>query len=456
MRPFETLVNKQRTYFQERKTSSFEFRIKQLTKLHTMITEHEQVILDALQQDLNKSEHEAFTTEFSLVYAELRLAKRKLRKWMRPKNVRTPITHIGSKSFLLPEPYGVVALFSPWNYPLQLAITPLISAIAAGNCAILKLSEHAPSTAEILAHLCRQTFDPAYISVVLGQEHVAKSLLKEKFDYIFFTGNTTVGKQVMKQASVHLTPVTLELGGKSPVIVEQDIDVDLAAKRIVWGKFTNAGQTCVAPDYVVVHSSMYEVLLRAMREQIDALYTTDPLTNETYARIIHENHFNRLKSMLTSGTIYSGGRIDRDTLKIEPTIMTDIDDHSVLMQEEIFGPILPVLPYNDLETVIDNLQQKEKPLALYVFSTNNIHIAYIQKHLSFGGGCINDTLYHVANTHLPFGGVGASGMGAYHGQSGFETFSHMKSMVRQTTRFDLPFRYPSGKRWLSYMKKIFK
>lgn len=456
MRPFEALVTEQRLYFHEGKTSSYAFRIDRLTTLHTMIMENEPLIIDALQKDLNKSEHEAFTTEFSLVYTELRLAKKNLRKWMRPKKVRTPITHVGSKSFIIPEPYGVVAVFSPWNYPFQLAITPLISAMAAGNCTILKLSEHAPHVSEVLAHLIRKTFDPAYISVVLGYEQVARSLLKEKFDYIFFTGNGAVGKEMMKQASTHLTPVTLELGGKSPVIVDKDVDIDLTAKRIVWGKFTNAGQTCVAPDYVYAHTSTYEALLRAMKKQIRALYTTDPLTNESYASIIHENHFKRLESMLVAGTIYDGGGTDLASLRIEPTIMIDIDEDHSIMQEEIFGPLLPVFTYTDLQTVVYDLQQKEKPLALYMFSTNDSHIAYVQQHLSFGGGCINDTLYHVANTHLPFGGVGASGMGAYHGKYGFDTFSHMKSILRQTTRFDLPFRYPAGNRWLSSMKRIFK
>lgn len=310
-----------------------------------------------------------------------------------------------------------------------------MSAIAAGNCAVLKLSEHAPHTSEILAHLIRKTFEAHFISVVLGPAQVGQNLLQERFDYIFFTGNGTIGKEVMQQASNHLTPVTLELGGKSPVIVDRDVHLDLAAKRIVWGKFTNAGEK--------------------IEEHIKALYTNAPFEHKDFPRIIHEKHFERLERMLHTGTIVYGGKNDIDSLRMEPTIMKDIDEHSPLLSEEIFGPILPIFTYNDLTEVVHTLQQKEKPLALYIFSTNDKQIAYIQQHLSFGGGCINNTLYHVANTHLPFGGVGSSGMGSYHGKNGFETFSHMKSIVKQTTLFDLPFRYPTGKKWLSWLKKVF-
>lgn len=455
MRSFEAMIQEQRSYFLHGHTLSYQARMQSLQKLEHMIRSNEHVIMDALHRDLNKSEHEAFTTECSLVYTEINQAKKKLRRWMRHKKVRTPLTHVGSKSYIIPEPYGVVAIFSPWNYPFQLAIAPLVSAIAAGNCAVLKLSEHAPHTSEILAHLIRKTFDTHFISVVLGPGQVAQALLKERFDYIFFTGSGTIGKEVMQQASNHLTPVTLELGGKSPVIVDRDVHLDLAAKRIVWGKFTNAGQTCVAPDYVYVHESIEDAFLAKVEEQIKALYTNNPFEHKDFPRIIHEKHFERLERMLHTGTIVYGGKNDIDSLRMEPTIMKDVDEHSPLLSEEIFGPILPIFTYNDLTEVVHTLQQKEKPLALYIFSTNDKHIAYIQQHLSFGGGCINDTLYHVANTHLPFGGVGGSGMGSYHGKNGFETFSHMKSIVKQTTLFDLPFRYPTGKKWLSWLKKIF-
>lgn len=456
MRHFESVVEQQRDFFQNGKTMDYEARIARLNKLQIMLIENESTILDALYQDLHKSEHESFTTECSLVYSELKLAKKKLRKWMRHKKARTPLTHIGSNSFIIPEPHGVVAIFSPWNYPFQLAIAPLISAIAAGNCVVLKLSEHSPYTSEILAHLIRKTFDPAVISVILGNGQVAEALLKERFDYIFFTGNGSIGKKVMKQASEHLTPVTLELGGKSPVIVDKDVNIGQAAKRIVWGKFTNAGQTCVAPDHVYVHESIRDSFVEMVIKQIKALYTTDPLSNKDYGRLIHQGHFERIQSMLSSGDMIYGGKTDQETLRIEPTLMENISHGSPLLTEEIFGPILPIFVYSELPTLVQILKTQEKPLACYVFSSNDKHIAYIQQHLSFGGGCINDTLYHVANTHLPFGGVGASGMGTYHGKHGFDTFSHMKSIVRQTTLFDLPFRYPTGKKWLAVMKKLFK
>lgn len=456
MRHFESVVEQQRDFFQNGKTMDYGARIARLNKLQIMLIENESTILDALYQDLHKSEHESFTTECSLVYSELKLAKKKLRKWMRHKKARTPLTHIGSNSFIIPEPHGVVAIFSPWNYPFQLAIAPLISAIAAGNCVVLKLSEHSPYTSEILAHLIRKTFDPAVISVILGNGQVAEALLKERFDYIFFTGNGSIGKKVMKQASEHLTPVTLELGGKSPVIVDKDVNIGQAAKRIVWGKFTNAGQTCVAPDHVYVHESIRDSFVEMVIKQIKALYTTDPLSNKDYGRLIHQGHFERIQSMLSSGDMIYGGKTDQETLRIEPTLMENISHGSPLLTEEIFGPILPIFVYSELPTLVQILKTQEKPLACYVFSSNDKHIAYIQQHLSFGGGCINDTLYHVANTHLPFGGVGASGMGTYHGKHGFDTFSHMKSIVRQTTLFDLPFRYPTGKKWLAVMKKLFK
>ena len=454
MRTFETMIQKQRAYFLEGHTKNSRFRIQALQTLREMLQTNESVIYEALRQDLNKSEHEAFTTEYSLVYAEIKEAIKKLRRWMRHQKVSTPLTHVGSKSYIIPEPYGVVAIFSPWNYPFQLAMTPLVSAIAAGNCVTIKLSEHAPHTSEILAHLIRKTFDPAFISVVLGTAQIAQNLIKERFDYIFFTGNGTIGREVMRQASEHLTPVTLELGGKSPVIVDKEVELDLAAKRIVWGKFTNAGQTCVAPDYVYVHESLKNLFLEKLEEQIKRLYSTEPLHNQSFPKIIHAQHFKRLVDMLHTGSIYYGGECDEDTLRIAPTIMVDITPDSPLFTEEIFGPILPVLTYEKLTDVVKVLQQKDKPLALYMFSTNNNNIVYVQQHLSFGGGCINDTLYHVANTHLPFGGVGASGMGSYHGKFGFETFSHMKSIVKQTNAFDLPFRYPAGKKWLSLLKRF--
>ncbi|HAM81253.1 aldehyde dehydrogenase [Ornithinibacillus bavariensis] len=452
----QALVQSQRDYFLSGETLDYRFRINQLRKLRSMLENYEKNIYRALKQDLNKSKYESFTTELGFLFNEIKHTEKHLKDWMEDESCDAPITHKGTKSFIRKEPYGVTLVISPWNYPLQLAIAPVIGAISAGNTVIIKPSEYSQSSSSLLAKMMRETFDPKYIAVVEGAKEASEQLLQEKFDYIFFTGSTAVGKIIMREASKHLTPVTLELGGKSPAIIDRDASIELSAKRIVWGKFTNAGQTCVAPDFLYIHSKIKDKLLKEMKKQLKSLYKKNPLGNDDYVRIINENHFNRLLTYLENGTIVQGGNIDRNQLKIEPTIIDHITWNDPVMQEEIFGPILPVLSFEDLEEVIRTLKTMDKPLALYYFGEKEKNQEKVITKLSFGGGCINDTLYHLANPNLPFGGVGASGMGAYHGKYSFETFSHRKSILKQTTKFDLPLRYPGGKLAFSIIKKVMK
>ncbi|GAB3052402.1 aldehyde dehydrogenase [Virgibacillus ainsalahensis] len=456
MKQIDTVVADQRAFFLNGNTLNYSFRKEQLQKLKKMLKEYETDIYHALKKDLNKSQHETLTTELGFLYSEIDFAIKNLSYWMDPIKVPAPITHKGTKNLILKEPYGVTLIISPWNYPLQLAIAPAIGSIAAGNCVVIKPSEHAEATTSLLTEMIQHTFNSSYITVVEGTKETSEKLLEEKFDYIFFTGSTEVGKIIMREASKHLTPVTLELGGKSPVIVDKDANINLAAKRIVWGKFTNAGQTCVAPDYLYVHEKVKFKLLKAMKKQIKAFYGKEPLKNNDYIHIINEHHFKRLEQLLSNGTALHGGNINRDLLAIEPTILDKITWDDPIMQEEIFGPILPVLSFNNIEEAVEVIRAKEKPLALYYFSENDKTQEQIINYLSFGGGSINDTLYHLANPHLPFGGVGASGMGSYHGRHSFDTFSHKKSILKQTTKFDMPFRYPSSKLAQSVTKRMMK
>jgi aldehyde dehydrogenase (NAD+) len=456
MEELETLVNNQRSFFMNGNTIEYSIRKEKLQSLKKMLKNYETDIYDALKIDLNKSEHETLTTELGLLYTEIDFAVKHLREWMEPEKVDAPMTHKGTRNYIFKEPYGVSLIISPWNYPLQLALAPLIGAIAAGNCAIIKPSEHAKATSIILEEMIKETFDPSFITVVQGDKDISEKLLKQRFDYIFFTGSTPVGKIIMKEASKHLTPVTLELGGKSPAIVDKDANIQLAAKRIVWGKFTNAGQTCVAPDFLYVHDKVKFKLLKEMKKQIKSFYGKAPLKNKDYIQIINQKHFERLENYLNNGSILHGGSVDREYLIIEPTIIDKVSWEDEMMQEEIFGPILPVFTFQDIEEAVERLKPLEKPLALYYFGENGKTQQQVIQFLSFGGGSINDTLYHLANPHLPFGGVGSSGMGAYHGKYSFETFSHSKSILKQTTKFDLPFRYPGGKLSQSLVKKIMR
>lgn len=448
------IVTAQRKFFYTGQTKAYAFRMEQLKKLKKMLQTYETDIYEALYFDLSKSRHEVLTTELGILHAEIDFTMKHLQSWMADEPVPAPLTHKGTKSLIRYEPYGVVLIIAPWNYPLQLTLAPLIGAIAAGNTAVIKPSEFAPYTAKLLKRMILTTFDTSYVTVIEGDKEVSEQLLEEKFDYIFFTGSTRIGKAIMEKASKHLTPLTLELGGKSPAIIDASSPINLSAKRIAWGKFTNAGQTCVAPDYVYVHETVYERFLKALVKQITLLYGAKPLQNKNYVRIIHERHFTRLRRLLESGTVYFGGDVAEASLRIEPTVLVDVTWEDPVMQEEIFGPILPVMPFKHVDEVITTLQEKDKPLALYYFGKSKENEAKIFSALSFGGGCVNDTLYHLANPHLPFGGVGTSGIGAYHGKYSFETFSHRKSILKQTTAFDLPVRYPGSKLSEAVIKRI--
>ncbi|RKQ37729.1 aldehyde dehydrogenase [Oceanobacillus halophilus] len=456
METTERIVANSRSYFLHGNTVSFEFRKKQLVNLKDMIKKHESSIYRALKRDLNKSRHEAFTTEIGFLYNEIDFTLKNLGNWMEPEKVASPITHKGTKSYIMKEPYGVALVISPWNYPLQLALAPVIGAIAAGNSIVLKPSEHSKATSSLLSKMISETFDSSFFTVIEGGIEVTTELLKQKFDTIFFTGSTKVGKIIMREASNHLTPVTLELGGKSPAIVDIDSNINLAAKRIVWGKFTNAGQTCVAPDYVYVHDKVKFKFLKAVKKYIRSFYSKDPLKNNDYTKIINEKHFDRLLGFLEDGEILHGGGTNRETLMMEPTVLDKISWQDSVMQEEIFGPILPILSFTNLEDALYKIKMSDKPLALYYFGEDNHTQQQVIEYVPFGGGSINDTLYHLANPHLPFGGVGNSGMGSYHGKYSFEAFSHQKSVLKQTTKFDMPFRYPGGKLSESIAKTMMK
>ena len=450
----EALTAAQREYFHTGETRNADFRMEQLKRLREALIAREKDIMHALAADLNKSEQEAFVTEIGMVYKELSFAIKHLRKWVRPQRVRTAITHTGSRGAIHPEPYGTALIIAPWNYPWQLSVAPLIGAMAAGNTVILKPSELTPTVAGVLASMIRETFAEEYIAVVEGGPEISTQLLAQPVDYIFFTGSTQVGKIVMEAAAKRLIPVTLELGGKSPCIVHEDAPLALTAKRIIFGKFTNAGQTCIAPDYLYVHRSVKDRLVQHMIEAITEFYGADPLESSEYGRIVSGKHFNRLTALLEEGKVLYGGGADPEAMKIAPTLMEG-DWEMPVMREEIFGPILPILVYDHPDEVIAAVQARPKPLALYLFTESRAVEEHFLSRISFGGGCVNDTLMHLATPYLPFGGVGESGIGAYHGEHSFHTFSHMKSVLRQTNRFDFSFRYP-GKNGMKLLRKLMK
>lgn len=456
MENYAHLIARQREFFQTHQTKALSYRLEALKKLQASVNKYEGKIMDALKSDLNKSPFESYATEIGIVLHEIRHAIKHAASWAKPKRVKTPLTHFGSTSKMYPEPYGVALLISPWNYPFQLLIAPLIAAIAAGNCAVLKPSEWAPATSGIIADIVRENYPAEYISVVQGGVETSQALLREKFDYIFFTGSVAIGRAVMQEAAKHLTPVTLELGGKSPCIVHRDADLKLAAKRIAWGKLINAGQTCVAPDYLYVHHEVKEPFLARLQEAIAEMFGADPLQAEHYVRIVNAKHFDRLVSLIDPAKVRFGGGTDRAKLAIEPTLLDRVTWDDPVMQEEIFGPILPVLEYDDISDTIPTINARQKPLALYLFSESKQVQKRILREVSFGGGCVNDTVMHVGSPYLPFGGVGESGIGAYHGKAGFDAFSHYKSIVRYTTKFDVPFRYPHVTNGLKKIKMFLK
>jgi acyl-CoA reductase-like NAD-dependent aldehyde dehydrogenase len=452
----KSILKSHHSFFKSGKTKSYEFRLKNLILLKKLIESNEKRIIEAVYKDLGKCEFEAYFSEIGTVLAEIDLAINKLKKWMKPQAVSSPLFAFYSRSYLYKEPYGTVLIISPWNYPFQLLIFPLVGAIAAGNTVVLKPSEIATHTSSLCAELISKHFDPKYISIMEGGAEIATEILKEKFDYIFFTGGTKVGRIIYQAAAKHLTPVTLELGGKSPCIVHHDIDLDVTAKRIVWGKFVNAGQTCIAPDYIYVHSSVKNKLIEKLKHQIIAFYGTDPEKSTDYARIVSDKHFDRIEKMMNPEQVVFGGVLNKATKYISPTLLDNIEDSDLIMQEEIFGPLLPILVYKEIEDVITYINDHPKPLALYVFSkSNNIQQQIIQN-TSAGGVTINDTLMHIGNSNLPFGGIGDSGIGAYHGKFSFELFSHTKAVLNHSIFPDLKLRYSPYNFPLKWLKKFMK
>ena len=451
-------VAAQRDFFQSGATLPYTFRVKQLKTLYRAIKQNEAQIMAALEQDLGKCPFESYATELSVVYAEIKHTLKHLRGWMKDQRVPTPVTSFGGRSYIHRQPLGVVLIMAPWNYPFQLTIAPLVAAMAAGNCVVLKPSRYARQTSALLANLIAEHFPPEYIALFEGGKEVNTALLAIRFDHIFFTGSVRVGKIVMAAAAKHLTPVTLELGGKSPCLVDQTADIEKTAQRIIWGKALNAGQTCVAPDYVLVHRAVKQDLIGAMQAAIRKFFGENPLLSPDYGKIIHTEAFDRLQGMIAAekDKIITGGASDPTELKIELTLVDQPAPDSPLMTEEIFGPLLPIITYERLTEAVAIIRNREKPLALYLFTKDKNLEAWVVNNLPYGGGCINDTIMHVANHHLPFGGVGASGLGSYHGEKGFATFSHAKSILKQTFAFEVPLRYPPYKERLNILKKIMK
>ena len=437
----KTLITNQRVYFESGATLNVDKRLTNLRQLKTIIKQFEPEIIAALKKDLNKSPTESYMCEIGMVYSELDYMLKHTKQFAKKKHVRTPLAQAIAKSYVLPSPYGVTLILSPWNYPFMLSIDPLIDALSAGNTAIIKPSAYAPHTSHIIKKIIETAFPKELVAVIEGGRAENTTLLAQNFDYIFFTGSKNVGKEVLRQAANHLTPVTLELGGKSPCIIDQSADLKIAAKRIVFGKFLNAGQTCVAPDYLVCHKEKVAELLELLKQEIAVHYGINPLVNPDLCNIINQKHFDRLNNLLNESCIYVGGQINSETLKIAPTIIYPCTKDAKVMQEEIFGPLLPIMTYEDLNEVVQEINQGETPLALYIFANNQKSIDYVLSHAHFGGASVNETIMHLATPHMGFGGLKESGMGAYHGKTGFDTFTHYKSVIAKKTWFDLPLRY---------------
>lgn len=437
----QSLLEKQSAYYKSGETIPVKFRIEQLKKLYATVKKYETEINDALKADLGKSHYEGFMCESGLVLSEISYMIRHTKKFAKRKTVYTPLAQFASHSFKQPVPYGNTLIMSPWNYPFLLTIDPLADAIAAGNTAIVKPSAYSPATSKIVEKIISECFAPEYVAVVTGGRAENAALLEQKFDFIFFTGSHAVGKEVLRHAAEHLTPAVLELGGKSPCIVDSSADIKLAAKRIVWGKYLNCGQTCVAPDYILCERSVKDKFVAEVTQQIKKQFGEDPLQNQDYGKIINEKHFVRLCGLIDQNKVVIGGEVNAATCQIAPTVMDNVTYEDAVMGEEIFGPIMPILTFDSFDRVMSDLKDKEKPLALYLFSNNKTHIRRVSTELSYGGGCINDVVIHLATSEMGFGGVGESGMGSYHGKDGFDTFSHYKSIVDKKTWMDLPMRY---------------
>lgn len=446
-------VNNQRTYFNDNYTKDIKFRLSILKQIKEKIFEYQEKLEEAFLKDFNKVEFDVISTELSMVILEINYFLKKLRKLSKPKKVKSNLINFPSKSYIYKEPFGVTLIIAPWNYPLQLSLIPLIDSIACGNTVILKPSEVSYNVSVVIEKMF-EDFDERIIKVINGDKEIAEELLDQRFDLIFYTGNETVGKIVMEKASKHLTPVILELGGKSPCIVDKDVDLDLAVKRIVWGKFINAGQTCVAPDYILVHKDIHKEFLKKAIEQIKKFYYEGDKISKNFTHIINERHLNRLLKLIDNKKLVFGGKVNRNLL--EPTILDNVEYNDLVMQEEIFGPIMPIIEYDDLDNVIKELKTKEKPLALYIFSKNKTNINSLLENISFGGGCVNDVIMHLTNDHLPFGGIGNSGMGRYHGKYSFDAFTHEKPIFKKG-KLEIQIKYPPyTNKKLSLVKKFTK
>lgn len=449
-------IHKQKVFFKSQQTKNLDYRIQHLKKLKEMIQEKEEEILEALALDLGKSDFEAYSSEVGFVLESIRHSLKNIKKWSKTERKRRPLFMPSSKSKVYYEPYGLVLIIGPFNYPFHLIIEPLIGAIAAGNTAILKPSEKTPHTVAILQEIIAGVFAEEYVSVISGGNEEVNELIHSDVDYIFFTGSNRVGKIIMKAAAENLIPVTLELGGKSPTIVHKDADLEKAAARIIWGKFYNLGQTCIAPDYLYVHEEVKDKFLEKLLKNIKKFYGEFPMESSDYGRMIDEDSFHRVLGLIDKEKLYYGGQNDREKLKIAPTILKDIHWQDAVMQEEIFGPLLPVLTYKDIHSLLSFLKEKADPLAFYLFSEDKNIQEKVIKEIPFGGGCINDTLSHISSPRLAFGGIGNSGIGAYHGKEGFDTFSHKKSIMKKSTLFDIPFIYPPYKGKIRLLRKLMK
>lgn len=449
------IVRKQQQYFSTGETLSVQTRIAALRKLRQAVKDNEEIIARALKQDLGKSAFESYMCETGLVLSEISYMLRHIRSYAREKTVYTPLAQFASRSYNKPMPYGVTLIMSPWNYPLLLTLDPLVDALAAGNTAVIKPSAYSPATSQVIKDIIEDIFPEEYVTVVTGGRAENTYLLDQKFDYIFFTGSKAVGQMVLEKAARYLTPTTLELGGKSPCIVHSSANLKLAAKRIVFGKYLNCGQTCVAPDYIYCEASVKDEFVSYVKEEIVKQYGTEPLSNANYGKIISEKHFDRIVSLIDTNKTIAGGKSDRSACRIEPTVLDHITWDDAVMQEEIFGPIMPILTFESIDWVIDKVNAYDKPLALYIFAEDKQVIKSVTSRCAYGGGCVNDVVIHLATSNMGFGGVGESGMGAYHGKIGFDTFTHYKSMVDKKTWMDLPMRYQPYKTLYRKLLNIF-
>ena len=449
----EEIISEQRKYFNSGVTIPVEFRIKQLKKLYDAVKKYEDEIGKALTEDLGKSKLEGFFCETGLVLGEISYMIRHVRRFAGEHTVHSPITQFVSRSFVKPSPYGCTLIMSPWNYPFLLTVEPLVDAIAAGNTAVVKPSAYSPATSAVIAKMLQECFDRCYVAVVTGGRKENSELLEKRFDLIFFTGSQAVGREVLRHAAEYLTPAVLELGGKSPCIIDSSAKIPLAAKRLVFAKLLNCGQTCVAPDYILCHESIKDKFITELKDQIIKQYTKAPLENPSYGKIINRKHFDRICALMDKNKIIYGGRCNVESLKIEPTIMDNVTWDDAVMGEEIFGPIFPILTFNSYDDLYRDFADRPRPLALYIFAEDKKRIKEVTGRVSYGGGCINDAVVHLATSEMGFGGVGESGMGAYHGKTGFDTFSHTKSILDKKTWLDLPMRYQPFKS--SLYEKIF-